>query len=43
MKTLQNKIADSVALIRKAERLALTLNPEHGFHVGFSGGKDSQL
>lgn len=43
MKTLQDKIADSVALIRKAERLALALNPEQGFHVGFSGGKDSQV
>ena len=43
MKTLQEKIADSIALIRKAERLALALNPEQGFHVGFSGGKDSQV
>lgn len=43
MKKLQDKITDSVALIRKAERLALALNPEQGFHVGFSGGKDSQV
>lgn len=43
MKTLQDKISDSIALIRKAERLALALNPEQGFHVGFSGGKDSQV
>ena len=43
MKILQDKIAESVALIRKAERLALALNPEQGFHVGFSGGKDSQV
>lgn len=43
MKTLQDKIKDSVALIRTAERLSLLLNPEEGFHVGFSGGKDSQV
>lgn len=43
MKTLQDKISDSIALIRKAERLALALNPERGFHVAFSGGKDSQV
>lgn len=43
MRTLEEKIADSVALIRKAESLALALQPEQGFHVGFSGGKDSQV
>lgn len=43
MKTLQEKIADSIALIRKAERLALAMQPDKGFHVGFSGGKDSQV
>ena len=43
LKTLQDKIAESVALIRKAEHLALALQPEQGFHVGFSGGKDSQV
>lgn len=42
MKTLQDKITESVALIRKAESLALALQPTQGFHVGFSGGKDSQ-
>lgn len=36
------KIDHSIALIRKAERLALLMQPEKGFHVGFSGGKDSQ-
>lgn len=40
--TLQEKIDHSIALIRKAEKLALTMQPETGFHVGFSGGKDSQ-
>lgn len=40
--TLQEKIDHSVALIRKAEKLALVMQPDKGFHVGFSGGKDSQ-
>lgn len=41
--TLQEKIDHSIALIRKAEKLALTMQPDMGFHVGFSGGKDSQV
>lgn len=41
--TLQEKIDHSIKLIRKAERLALTMQPDMGFHVGFSGGKDSQV
>lgn len=43
MKTLEEKISESVALICKAENLALALQPQLGFHVGFSGGKDSQV
>lgn len=43
MATIENKITDSVALIRKGERLALALNPINGYFVGFSGGKDSQV
>lgn len=39
---LQEKIELSIALIRKAEKLALTMQPDEGFRVGFSGGKDSQ-
>lgn len=39
---LSNKIQTSIALIRKAEALALKMQPEQGFYVGFSGGKDSQ-
>ena len=39
---LEDKIKASIAMIRKAERLALLMQPEKGFHVGFSGGKDSQ-
>jgi phosphoadenosine phosphosulfate reductase len=38
-----SKIEDSIALIRKGEKLALALNPEDGYFVGFSGGKDSQV
>lgn len=41
--TLQEKIDHSIALIRKSEKLALTMQPDEGFHVGFSGGKDSQV
>lgn len=40
--TLQEKIEKSIALIRKAEKLAITMKPDEGFYVGFSGGKDSQ-
>lgn len=32
----------SVELIRKAERLAKLYDPEEGFYLAFSGGKDSQ-
>lgn len=41
--TLMEKIDHSIALIHKAEKLALTMQPDMGFHVGFSGGKDSQV
>ena len=37
-----DKIQASIDLIRKAEALALKMQPEQGFYVGFSGGKDSQ-
>lgn len=40
---LQQKIDNSIALIRKAEKLALMMQPDMGFYVGFSGGKDSQV
>lgn len=39
---LSDKIQASVALIKRAEDLALKMQPEQGFYVGFSGGKDSQ-
>lgn len=41
--TLQDKINHSIKLIRKAEKLAIVMQPETGFYVGFSGGKDSQV
>ncbi len=37
-----NKIEESIQLIQKAEKLALSYN-DFGFHVAFSGGKDSQV
>jgi len=39
--TNQSKIDYSIALMQKAEPLALQLDPENGFHLAFSGGKDS--
>jgi phosphoadenosine phosphosulfate reductase len=39
---LQEKIDTSIALIRKTEKLALKYSDE-GFHLAFSGGKDSQV
>lgn len=39
---LQDKIDQSIALINKTERLALQYS-ENGFHLAFSGGKDSQV
>jgi phosphoadenosine phosphosulfate reductase len=36
------KEEEAIALIRKGEKLALSMNPE-GYFVGFSGGKDSQV
>ena len=38
--TLEDKIQNSINLIKKAESLALQYS-ENGFHLGFSGGKDS--
>ena len=39
---LARKIEYSVSLIRRAEKLALRLDPADGFYNTFSGGKDSQ-
>ena len=43
MKTLSDKIKQSIDLIKQGEKLALALNPTDGYYVGFSGGKDSQV
>ncbi len=40
--SLQKKILYSIDLIRKAEKMALRLDPVDGFYNTFSGGKDSQ-
>ena len=42
-KPLARKIEYSVGLIRKSENLALRLDPENGFYLAVSGGKDSQV
>lgn len=39
---MARKIEYSVDLIRKSEKMALRLDPENGFYLAFSGGKDSQ-
>lgn len=39
---LDKKIDYSINLLRKAEPMALRLDPENGFYLAFSGGKDSQ-
>lgn len=41
-KGLVEKIDYSIALLRRAESLALKYNPNDGFYLAFSGGKDSQ-
>jgi phosphoadenosine phosphosulfate reductase len=40
--TLQDKIDHSIAIIQKMEKMALFYSKE-GFHLAFSGGKDSQV
>lgn len=39
---LRYKMEQTVALLRKAERLALRYDPDDGFWLAMSGGKDSQ-
>lgn len=41
MDELSAKIEYSISLIRRGEKLALALNQNEGYIVGFSGGKDS--
>ena len=40
--SLRKKIEHSIEIIKKAEQLSLTYDPENGFFLAFSGGKDSQ-
>ena len=40
---LKRKIDYSIDLLRKCEPMALRLDPENGFYLAFSGGKDSQV
>ena len=40
--SLQDKIEYSINLLRKSEKMALKMDPENGFYLAFSGGKDSQ-
>lgn len=40
---LEKKIAASIELLKEGEKLALALNPQDGYYVAFSGGKDSQV
>ena len=40
---MERLIQGSIALLRKGEKLALALNPEDGYFLAFSGGKDSQV
>lgn len=40
---LQSKIDYSIALLRKCEQMALDYDPDNGFALAFSGGKDSQV
>lgn len=39
---LLKRLEYSIALLRKAERLATAYDPENGYFLAFSGGKDSQ-
>lgn len=39
---LKEKVEYSIALLRKGEKLALKMQPEMGYLLAFSGGKDSQ-
>lgn len=40
--SLKKRIEYSIDLLRKSEKMAIRLDPENGFYLAFSGGKDSQ-
>ena len=39
--SLYEKIKYSIQLLKKTEEMALRIDPENGFYLAFSGGKDS--
>lgn len=39
---MKSRLNYSIELLKRAEKMALRLNPENGFYLAFSGGKDSQ-
>ena len=41
--SLYEKIKYSIQLLKKTEEMAIRLDPENGFYLAFSGGKDSQV
>lgn len=40
---IQDKINKAIEFLQRAERLALKMQPEHGFWLCYSGGKDSDV
>lgn len=40
---IDEKMTQSIELLRKGEKLALKMQPDVGYYVAFSGGKDSQV
>lgn len=40
---LNEKIRYSIELLKNSEKMALEMDPENGFYLAFSGGKDSQV
>lgn len=40
---LSEKVTKAIGLLQAGERLALAMNPEDGYYLAFSGGKDSQV
>lgn len=40
---LAKKIAETITLLQRGERAALSLCPDEGYYLAFSGGKDSQV
>ena len=39
---MKQKILYSIQLLQKAEKIALSYDPDNGYYLAFSGGKDSQ-